>query len=55
LILVAHGQVIAGVDLGKMDEDDVIVAEEGMAIVRLPPAEVLVVTLSLTFSTGIPG
>jgi len=45
LILVAHGQVIAGVDLGKMDEDDVIVAEEGMAIVRLPPAEVLVVTL----------
>ncbi len=45
LILVAHGQVIAGVDLGKMEEDDVIVAEEGMAIVRLPPAEVLVVTL----------
>ena len=46
LILVAHGQVIAGVDLGKMGEGDVIVAEEGTAVVTLPPAEVLVVTLN---------
>ncbi|MDY7080592.1 MAG: DUF4230 domain-containing protein [Chloroflexota bacterium] len=45
LILVAHGQVIAGVDLGKMGEDDIIVADDGRAIVTLPPAEVLVVTL----------
>jgi len=45
LILVAHGQVIAGVDLGKMGEDDVIVAEDGTAVVTLPPAEILVVTL----------
>ena len=45
LILVAHGQVIAGVDLGKMEEDDVIVADEETVIVTLPLAEVLVVTL----------
>lgn len=45
LILVAHGQVIAGVDLGKMGEDDIIVTEDGTVIVRLPPAEILVATL----------
>lgn len=45
LILVAHGQVIAGVDLGKMNEDDIIVADEETAIVTLPPAEVFIVTL----------
>ena len=45
LILVARGQVIAGVDLGKMGDGDIIVAEEGTVIVTLPPAEVLVVTL----------
>ena len=45
LILVAHGQVIAGVDLGKMGDGDIIVAEEGTAIVTLPPAEVLVIKL----------
>ena len=46
LILVAHGQVIAGVDLAKMGEGDVITAEGGRAVVTLPPAEVLVVTLN---------
>jgi hypothetical protein len=45
LILVAHGQVIAGVDLGKMGEDDIILAEEGTVVVTLPAAEILVVTL----------
>jgi len=45
LILVAHGQVIAGVDLGEMEEGDIIVTDEGMVIVTLPPAEVLVVAL----------
>jgi len=45
LILVAHGQVIAGVDLGEMGEDDIIVADEGTVVVMLPPAEVLVATL----------
>jgi hypothetical protein len=46
LILVAHGQVIAGVDLGKMGEGDIIVAENDTVVVTLPPAEVLVVTLN---------
>ncbi|RLC66770.1 MAG: hypothetical protein DRI48_03935 [Chloroflexi bacterium] len=45
LLLVAHGQVIAGVDLGRMGEEDIIVAEEGKVVVTLPPAEVLVVKL----------
>jgi hypothetical protein len=58
LILVSHGQVIAGVDLGRMGEGDIIiVAEEGgdnadrsgrqhpTVVVTLPPAEVLVVNL----------
>jgi hypothetical protein len=45
LILVARGQVIAGVDLGQMEEDDILVTDDGTAIVRLPPGEILVVTL----------
>jgi len=45
LILVAHGQVIAGVDFAKMGEEDIVVAEDGTVVVTLPPAEVLVVTL----------
>jgi hypothetical protein len=45
LILVAHGQVIAGVDLGKMGESDIIVADEGTVVVTMPSAEILVVTL----------
>ena len=46
LILVAHGQVIAGVDLGKMEEDDIIITQDGAVVVTLPPAEVLVATLN---------
>jgi len=46
LILVAHGQVIAGVDLGKMEEDAIIIAPDGAVIVTLPPAEVLIATLN---------
>jgi hypothetical protein len=45
LILVARGQVIAGVDLSKMEEGDIVIAEEGTVVVTLPPAEVLVVAL----------
>ena len=45
LILVAHGQVIAGIDLGKMTEDDITVSGDGGVTVNLPPAEILVVTL----------
>lgn len=46
LILVAHGQVIAGVDLSKMGEEDIVVADDGAVVVTLPPAEILVVTLN---------
>ena len=45
LILVARGQVIAGVDLGLIGEGDILVADDGTAIVTLPPAEILVVKL----------
>jgi hypothetical protein len=45
LILVAHGQVIAGVDLSRMGSDDIIVADEDTIFVVLPPAEVFVATL----------
>jgi hypothetical protein len=45
LILVAHGQVIAGVDLGKMGADDIVIGERGQVIVVLPQAEIFVATL----------
>lgn len=44
LILVAHGVVIAGVDLAKMEIDD-IWWETGVLSVRLPPAEIFIATL----------
>ncbi len=50
LILVAHGQVIAGVDLAKMEEGDIIVTEDGTVVVTLAPAEILVVKLDNTKS-----
>lgn len=45
LIFVAHGTVIAGVDLSKMTDGDVKVTPDGTAIVTLPQAEVFVATL----------
>jgi hypothetical protein len=45
LILVAHGQVIAGVDLSKLDDSRVTVGEEGVVDVELPQAEVFVTAL----------
>lgn len=45
LILVAHGQVIAGVDLSKMGDDDITATGDGTVFVTLPAAEVLVVAL----------
>jgi hypothetical protein len=41
LILVAHGKVIAGVDLEKMEDEDIQVDADGTVHVTLPPAEVL--------------
>jgi hypothetical protein len=44
LIFVAHGQVIAGVDLSKMDTDDLEV-KDGVIYVRLPDPEIFVVDI----------
>jgi len=45
LLFVAHGEVIAGVDLSKMRDADIQVTPDGTAIVTLPAAEVFVATL----------
>jgi hypothetical protein len=44
LLFVAHGTVIAGVDLEKMAADDMWV-EDGVLHVRLPAAEIFIATL----------
>ncbi len=44
LIFVAHGEVIAGVDLNKLVPDDLLV-REGVLYVQLPEAEIFVVAI----------
>mgnify|MGYP000927955815 FL=1 len=44
LLLVAHGAVIAGVDLSKLEPDDMWL-EGGVLMIRLPAAEVFIATL----------
>jgi len=45
LLFVAHGQVVAGVDLAQVQEGDVTITENDGLVMVLPPAEVFVVTL----------
>lgn len=45
LLLVAHGTVIAGVDLGQIEPDDVWLDDQGRVYLKLPEAEVFVATL----------
>jgi len=45
IIFVAHGTVIAGIDLGKMAVGDVSVLPDGKAFVVLPAPEVLVTNI----------
>lgn len=45
LLLVAHGSVVAGVDLGKMNPEDVQVNDLGQVTITLPSAEVFAATL----------
>jgi len=45
LLFVAHGVVIAGVDLGQMAPDDVEFDDLGRVILHLPPAEIFVTAL----------
>ena len=44
LIFVAHGQVIAGIDLNKLDPEDLLV-RDGVLYVQLPEAEIFVVAI----------
>jgi hypothetical protein len=45
LLLVAHGTVIAGVDLDKIGVDDLAVDEQGRVVITLPPAEIFATVL----------
>jgi hypothetical protein len=45
VIFVAHGDVIAGVDLSKVAADDVIVSPDGKAFINLPAPEILVTNI----------
>jgi hypothetical protein len=45
LLLVAHGEVVAGVDLSRMTNGDVYVEEGGTVRIRLPAPEVFTATL----------
>lgn len=43
LILIASGEVIAGFDMSKLEDDDIVVSPDGSAVtINLPPTEVLV-------------
>jgi hypothetical protein len=44
LIFVAHGEVIAGIDLNKLDPDDLLVKDE-VLYVTLPEAEIFITAL----------
>lgn len=45
LLFVAHGLVIAGVDLAQIQEGDITVTDDDRVIVVMPEAEIFVVTL----------
>jgi len=45
LLLIAHGEVIAGVDLSYIGPADLMTTDDGTVYVRLPSAEVFVATL----------
>jgi hypothetical protein len=45
LLLIAYGEVIAGVDLSKIGPSDMTITPEGDAYIRMPTVEVFVATL----------
>jgi hypothetical protein len=45
ILLIAHGRVIAGVDLSALDDGDVDISDDGAITVRLPASEIFVATL----------
>ncbi len=44
LLLIVHGEVIAGIDLGKVKADDIIVRDKSVTV-RIPKAEVFTVRI----------
>lgn len=46
ILLIAHGNVIAGVDLSKLEPEDVTVNDANAVRVVLPPSEIFVATLN---------
>ncbi len=46
LLLVAYGEVIAGIDLEKVTEEHVARTDDGTVYLQLPPVEVFVATLN---------
>ena len=45
LLLVAHGSVIAGIDLAEITESDISMEKNGIVTFRLPPPEVFIASL----------
>lgn len=45
LLLIAHGDMIAGVDLSYIGPNDVMTTDDGTVYMRLPPAEVFIAAL----------
>jgi hypothetical protein len=45
LLLIAYGEMIAGVDLSYIGPSDLMTTDDGTVYMRLPPAEVFVATL----------
>jgi hypothetical protein len=45
LLFIAHGQVIAGVDLSKLMVEDIVITDDNVVVLTLPPAEIFVATL----------
>ena len=45
LLLVAHGSVIAGIDLMNITESDISIDDQGLVTLRLPAAEIFIAAL----------
>jgi hypothetical protein len=46
LLLVAHGTVVAGIDLRRLQLEDIRIDPQGTLYIAIPPAEVFMVTLN---------
>ncbi len=45
LLLIARGQVVAGVDLAQLGLNDLLITDDGTVYMRMPPAEIFITTL----------